>query len=223
MKTFIVLLVSVLGCTIASAQPADPAFLAPGKDFVIRFASKELAFNRVAISQRVRRAGDKPPVTEMVTERATLEIFKVVRLGKDASWAELEYPRDSADYGKWNEKRKAMALLIDTNIKDLEASEVGKEELKKLRERAAAPIKTKRSWINLAYVFQVSEVPSEFPDLTEPKVSEVELLDRLQRKSTPRIRQAIDIPLPVRPVEQPLINDIRVPEKTEEKGDGDKP
>ena len=218
MKAFLVMLVSALSCTVAQAQPSDPTFLEPGKDYLIHFASEELAFKSVTVS-----------------EKPILEIFKVVRLGKDASWAELEYPRDRADYADWNRKRKAMALLTETNIKDLEASEEGQEELKKLRERAADPIQTKRSWINLDYVFQISEVPKEFPDTREVKISGYKFTTREfpdtrevkisgYKFTTRRIPQADDqLRLDRRPNEQPLINDIQVPKKTEEQDNADKP
>ncbi len=149
----------------AKSTESDLPFLAPGHDYIIRFPGSIKLFEsvtshvsptRLTSEDGSSRAGR--PAT--FTLRIQVDIFTVVKLGK-AGWALLEHPAAAEDFAKWNGKCRAKALLSEQNIATLQASADRAEHLKRLRDDAAADIKTTRTWVNLAHAIAIADVPGD--------------------------------------------------------------
>jgi hypothetical protein len=167
MKTFFVLLLSALSCTVVQADepPTVIGSLQPGKDYLIKFSAGsdvfELKDEGITESQYTTTDGKKRsggPVKWSL--KATVDIFRLVRFGKDP-WVAVEHPAEKSDIIKWNAKRTAMAQLNAENVLHLDSTEDGKQVLERLRMAAAKEITTTVSWINLNYVVAISEVPTQ--------------------------------------------------------------
>jgi hypothetical protein len=162
MKTFIVLLLSALSCTAAQAQRVALGFLIPGRNYVISFPSDEQHFISATL-----RDSPNPKRTKELTgqeyeiEKSKLEVFTIVQLSGD-SWAQVEYPERGSDYGSWNLKLNAQAVLADESLLKKLEEDVGlKDHLRYFRWAAEQPIATRQTWINLNHAIEISDLRRE--------------------------------------------------------------
>jgi hypothetical protein len=94
-------------------------------------------------------------------KKSKLEVFTIVQLSGD-SWAQVEYPERGSDYGNWNLKLNAQAVLADESLlKTLEEKDGFKDHLKYFRWAAEQPIATRQTWINLDHAIEISELRTE--------------------------------------------------------------
>lgn len=140
------------GDTLQAGDAVPPSFLKPGQDYAIRFAGES------PFKKTIRVATDSNQ-----SRTYSVTVFTLVALPGD-SWILAEHPKAIEDAFQWNSKRVAMAALSPHSIAALESTEVGKKQLKKLREQAATKIETSRTWVNLRHVVTISKPRIEFSD-----------------------------------------------------------
>jgi hypothetical protein len=239
MKACMIALLAALGCTVSLAQapespPSDRApsakrvvldhtynvftksgigFLSPGKSYVISFPSEEQHF--ISTTARV---SPNPKRTKELTgqeyeiKKSKLEVFTIVQLSGD-SWAEVEYPERGSDYGSWNLKLNAQAVLADESLLKKLEEDVGlKDHLRYFRWAAEQPIATRKTWINLNHAIAISDLRRELifrrvtagPPIPVPVPEEAEVIEEAPTQGTPPVLrepdfQGVEPPTPVNP------------------------
>ena len=82
------------------------------------------------------------------------ELFRVVRLHENGSWALVEHPASPTDYGTWHLKHSARFL-------PKHSSEITDEEFANLKETAAREVQLTETWINLDHAVTVKSVSAQ--------------------------------------------------------------
>lgn len=162
--------------SVTATSPCAPDFLKPGHTYYFRFAPGANVF-QTTVSSSAPGYFKLPDGTQEPSGSITMKVgyfveaFRVKRFG-GGSWVLLEHPAEHFDYPKWNFKYRAAAELADDHaVAELEKTDAGRERLAKLRELAQQEFKTTGTWINLAYVVAIGDMPQGLPEFEVKSVA----------------------------------------------------